>query len=141
MVASFSNFYGKTWVGFCLNVFILKLNERAKVFLKNGTRDFQTSPTFERSAYFMWQSVKVSNVFKTLTLKKISWKTKTFFKNLEYCFLVGTTKIEITSFPFKSALSEANVKTNRLETTKWTYHKEWSFGSNYFIFLENLFQF
>ena len=67
---------------------------------------------------FMWKSVKVSNVFNTLTLKKISWKTKTFFKNLRYCFLVETTKIENTSFPFKSALSEANVKTNRLETTK-----------------------
>ena len=46
-----------------------------------------------------------------------------------------------TSFSFKTALSEANVKTNRMTTTKWTYHKEWRFASNYFIFLENLFQF
>ena len=90
---------------------------------------------------FMWQSVKVSNVFNTLTLKQIFWKTKTFFKKLEYRFLVETTKIENTSFPFKTALSEANVKTNRMATTKWTYHKEWSFASKYFIFLENLFQF
>ena len=89
----------------------------------------------------MWQSVKVSNVFNTLTLKQIFWKTKTFFKKLEYRFLVEATKIEITPFPFKTALSEANVKTNRMATTKWTYHKEWSFASNYFIFLENLFQF
>ena len=56
-------------------------------------------------------------------------------------FLAETTKIENTSFPFKTALSEANVKTNRMATTKWTYHKEWSFAINYFIFLENLFQF
>ena len=90
---------------------------------------------------FMWQSVKVSNVFNTLTLKQIFWKTKTFFKKLEYRFLVEATKIENTSFPFKTALSEANVKTNRMATTKWTYHKEWSFTSNYFIFLENFFQF
>ena len=89
----------------------------------------------------MWQLVKVSNVFNTLTLKEIFWKTKTFFKKLEYGFLVETTKIENTSFPFKTALSEANVKTNRMATTKWTYHKEWSFASNYLIFLENLFQF
>ena len=87
----------------------------------------------------MWQSVKVSNVFNTLTLKQIFWKTKTFFKKLEYRFLVEATKIENTSFPFKTALS-ANVKTNRIATTKRTYHKEWSCASNYFIFLENLFQ-
>ena len=33
----------------------------------------------------------------------------------------------------KAAISEANVKTNRMASTKWTYHKERSFGSNYFI--------
>ena len=66
---------------------------------------------------------------------------KTFFKKLEYRFLVETTDIEDTSFPFKTALSEANVQTNRMTTTKWTYHKERSFASNYFIFLESLLQF
>ena len=43
---------------------------------------------------------------------------KTFFKKLEYRFLVETTKIENTSFPFKTTLSEANVKKNRMATTK-----------------------
>ena len=66
---------------------------------------------------------------------------KTFFKNLEYGFIVETIKFESRSFPFKTASSEANVKTNRMETTKWTCHEEWSFASNDFIFLENLFQF
>ena len=66
---------------------------------------------------------------------------KTFFKKLEDRILVETTKIENISFPFKTALSETNVKTNGMATTKWTYHKEWSFASNSFIFLENLFQF
>ena len=42
---------------------------------------------------------------------------KTFFKKLEYRFLVETTKIENT-FPFKTALLEANVKTNSMATTK-----------------------
>ena len=55
---------------------------------------------------------------------------KTFFKKLEYRFAVETTKIENTSFPFKTALPEVNVKTNRMATTKWTYHKEWIFASN-----------
>ena len=60
MVAPFSRFYGKVWVGFYLNTgkklfrrgFILKPTERAKILLKNGTRDFQNSPPFERSACF-----------------------------------------------------------------------------------------
>ena len=90
---------------------------------------------------FMWQSVKVLNVFNLVTLIQIFWKMKTFFKKLEYRFLVETTKIESTLFSFKISLSEANVKTNKMVTTKWTYKKEWSFASNYFIFLENLFQF
>ena len=40
---------------------------------------------------------------------------KTFFKKLEYRFLVQSTNIESTSFPHKTALPEANVKTNRIE--------------------------
>ena len=39
---------------------------------------------------------------------------ETFFKKLEYFFLVEATKIENTSFPFKTTLSEANIKTNRM---------------------------
>ena len=78
--------------------------------------------------------MEILNVFNTLTLIQTFWKTKTFFKKLEYHFLVETTKIENTSFPFKTALSEANAKTNRMATTKWTYHKVWSFASNHFIF-------
>ena len=80
-------------------------------------------------------------LFNTLTLKQILWKKKTFFKKLEYSFLVETTNIENTSFPFKTALREANVKTNRMTTTKLVYHKEWSFASNYFIFWKICFSF
>ena len=83
----------------------------------------------------MWQSVKDSNVFNTLTLKQIFRKAKTIFKKLEYCFLVETTQIENISFPSKTGLSEANVKKNRMATTKWTYHKKWGFASNYSFFL------
>ena len=72
--------------------------------------------------------------FHTLTLKQIFWKTKTFFKKLKYCFLVESTKIENASFPYKSAISKANDKTNKVVATKWTYHKERSFASNCFIF-------
>ena len=68
-------------------------------------------------------------------------KTKTLFIKLEYRFLVETIKIQNRLFSFKTSLLEANVKTNRMATSKWTYHKEWIFATNYFIFLENLFQF
>ena len=66
---------------------------------------------------------------------------KTFFKKLEDNFLVERTKIKKASFPYKTAISEANVKTNRMVTTKWAYHRERSFASSYFIFLKVLFQF
>ena len=40
--------------------------------LKNGTRDFQNSPPFERSMHvFMWQSLEISIVFSILSLKQI----------------------------------------------------------------------
>ena len=78
----------------------------------------------------MSQSVDVLNYFNTSILKQIFWKTKIFFKKLEYCFLVESTKIENASFPYKTAISVANVKANRMVTTKWTYHKKRSFSSN-----------
>ena len=80
-------------------------------------------------------------VFNTLTLEQIFCKTKTFFTKLEYSNLVESTKIENATFPYRTALSEAYVKTNGMRSTKWTYHKEQSFASNYFIFLKILFQF
>ena len=106
MIPTFSKFYGKIWVCFCLNT---------------GKRIF----------------LEVSN---TLTLKQIFWKTKTFFKKLEYYFLHESTKIENASFPYKTVMSEANVQTNRMEGTKWTYHKERSFASNCFFLKKVLFQ-
>ena len=58
---------------------------------------------------------------------------------MEYHFLVESTKTENTTFPYKTALSEANDQTNRLESKKWTNRKERSFAINYFLFSENLF--
>ena len=70
----------------------------------------------------MWQLVDILNVVNTLNLKQIFWKTKTFFKKLEYCFSVENTKIENASFPYKTTISEAIFKTNRMVSTKWTYY-------------------
>ena len=136
MVASFSNFY-LSWIlsehskTLFLRVFTSKPAERAQVLLNNGTKDFQNSPPFERS-----------NIFNTLTLKQILWKTKTFFKKTGVPFFstVETTEIENT-FQFKTALSETNAKASRMAPTKWTYHEKWRFANNYVNFLENIFQF
>ena len=71
----------------------------------------------------MRQSVEILNDVNTSTFKQIFWKTKTFFKKLEYRFLDESTKIENASFPYKSVMSETNFKTNRMLSAKLTYHK------------------
>ena len=53
--------------------------------------------------------------FNALNLKQIFWKTQALFSNLEYHFLVETTKTENATIPYKTALSEANVKTKKGE--------------------------
>ena len=47
---------------------------------------------------FIRQSMKFFNVFTTLTLLQIFWKTKIFFKKLEDCFLVETTRLKTHHF-------------------------------------------
>ena len=117
-----------------LRLFILKPTERAWILLKRGTRDFQNSPLYERSACFYVTISKRFKRFSYINFNSNFLKNKNLFQKLEYRFLVETTKIENKLFPFKTALSEASVKTNRIVTPKWIYHKEWSFASNCFIF-------
>ena len=54
---------------------------------------------------------------------------ETNFLENKYRFLVERTKIEKASFQYKTAISEVNKNTNRMVTTKWTYHRERSFAS------------
>ena len=70
-----------------------------------------------------------------------SEKRKHILKNWSTVFLVESTKIDSITIPYKTALSEANIKTNRMGTTKLTYYKEQSFAFNNFPFLKILFQF
>ena len=62
--------------------------------------------------------MEILNDFNTSTMKQSFWKTETFFEKLEYPFLVERTKIENVSFPYKTAISEANAITNRMVSTK-----------------------
>ena len=71
-----------------LRVFILKPTERAWVLLKNGTRDFQNSPPFERSACFY---VTISESFKRFQ-----------YFNFETNFLENENLFQKTGVPFFS---------------------------------------
>ena len=62
---------------------------------------------------------------------------KTIFTKLEYRLLTEIAKIESITYPYKTALSEANFKTNRMGSSKWTYHKKRSFANYYFVTSEH----
>ena len=145
---SFHQLLGKIWVRFRLNtgkhfaleVFVLKPQERAWTLLNTNLGIYKIALRLRDRHVFMWQPLEILNVFTTLFLKLIFWKTKTFFEKLEYRFLVQTTNTESAIFPHKTAQLEANVKTNRKGGEKWTYHKGRSFSSNNYIFLKVLCQ-
>ena len=70
--------------------------KRTYVPLKNVLGTFKIALGLGDRYVFMWQSLGILNVFTTLTLKQIFWKTKTFLKKLQYRFLVqSTTNISI----------------------------------------------
>ena len=103
----------------CLRGFILKPTERRYFLLKNGTSDFQYSPLFERSAY---SYVTISGNFERFhyfNFKTAFLENKNFFKKLEYRFSVESAKIKNATFSYKPALSEANIKTNGMGSTKY----------------------
>ena len=77
-------------------------------------------------------------MLKPFFLKKAT-KKPWIFKKLEYRFSFENTGIENAAFPSKTVLSKANVKTNRIRSTKWTYEREMGFAPDYFIFSKVLF--
>ena len=150
MVAPFSKFYGKIWVSFCLNTgkgcflevsFSSQQKERHRFFYKTVLGIFKIALRLKDRHVFMWRLVKISNIFSALTLKQIFQKTKTFFKNLKYRYLVERTTIVNASFPYEAAISKANVKKNRMVTTKLTYHKGEVLPATISFFGKKLFQF
>ena len=48
--------------------------------------------------------------------------TEDFQKCSKYRFLFESTTIDSTTFSYKTAFSKANIETNRMGSTKWTYH-------------------
>ena len=86
--------------------------------LKSGTRDFHNSPPVERSACFYVIINGIFSRFQYFSFGTNFLENENFFKNLEYSFLIQSTKIKNASFPYKTAISEADVKTNRMMSTK-----------------------
>ena len=116
--------------------------ERTQVFLKRSTKDFRNSLPFQRLERFYVTNIEDFERFQCFNFKTNLGKNKTAFsKNWSYHFLVGSTRMESTLFPYGTVTSEADVKTNRMRSTKWNYHTERSVSSNYSILLKNLFQF
>ena len=102
--------------------------------------DFQNNP-LERSASFYVTISGNFERFQCFNFETDFLENENPFQKNGVPILVESTKIENVSFAYKTAISETNVKINRMMSTKWTYHKERSFASNYFIFLKILFQF
>ena len=83
MVAPFSKFYGKIWVSFCLNTgkhFFLEGS------LKNGYRDFQNSPPFERSACFYVTISENFEHFQYFNFEKDFLENENFFQKTGVLF-------------------------------------------------------
>ena len=103
---SFQKVYGKIWVGFVLTLenafsqsFHFEANRKSIDSPKKTVLGiFKITLRLRDRHVFMWQSLEILTDFNILTLKQIFWKTKTFFKRLDYRFSVESTKIENASF-------------------------------------------
>ena len=98
MVAPSSKFYGKIWVGFCLNTekqffvtsFILNPTKTAYVIFKKSAWDIQNIPPLEKSAwfyvtitgnferfqYFNLETNFMENLFQKAVVPLFRWKCK-----------------------------------------------------------------
>ena len=75
--------------------------------------------------------------FQYSNFKKDFLENENLFPRTEVPFLVESTRIENASFPYKTAISKARVKTDRMVSTKWTYYRERSFAlCQYLLFLK-----
>ena len=84
---------------------------------------------FERFQYFNFET-------------KLFWKNVNLFQKTGVPFLVESTKIDNRTFPYKLLCLKPMLRQIEWgKGTKWTYHKELSFASNYLLFSKVLFQF
>ena len=121
-IASLDNFYGKMWIGFCLNtgkrLFVevsFSGHQKDYRFLwKIVPGIFKISFCLRDQHVFTWQSLKILNVFITLTLKQVLWKTKHFFRKLESRFLLAIFLYKTSLLKTKSGVRNWRSTKNRI---------------------------
>ena len=104
-----ASFNSKIWVSFGLNNgewFLLEVEvsdqlKEHRFFHKAALWIFKIAVRLRDQQVFMWRSVKTLNIFSTSNLKQIFQKTITFFKKLQYCFLVWGTRSKTHHFRTK----------------------------------------
>ena len=96
------------WVKHSFSLWLsLKPNRKSTDSSKRRYSAFSKCPSVWEIDMFL---LEIFTIFNILTLHQIFWITKNFFKKLEYVFLVESIKIENATLPYKTALSEANIK-------------------------------
>ena len=94
--------------------------------------NFETA--FRWSASFYLIIAGNFNVFNTVTLKQVFWKTNIFQKSGVQLFLLREHHDWKSNISLQNCTSTASVKTNRMGSAKGSYHKGRSFATNYFSF-------
>ena len=103
------------WVALCFFVEVSFSSQQKE----NSNKDFWNSIPFKISIYFYVTITGDLKHFLYFSLKQVFRRTNNCFKKLQYRFLVRITTTENAKFPFKIALSKANVKRKRMGNIKW----------------------
>ena len=97
--------------------FYFKANRKSISSSKSSTRYFQNSPPFDRSVCFYVTICENFECFQYFNFETDFLENEILFQKTGVTFLVESTKIENASFPYKTAIPEVNVKTNRMMIT------------------------
>ena len=99
---------------------LFTVNKGKSFFLEVSFKANRKSIGFSKKQYqeFSKSGDEILIVFNTLTLQQFLWIMKTFVKKLAHHFLVESTKTENALCPYKPVMSETNIKTNRMGSTK-----------------------
>ena len=114
-----------------LRGFISKPTERAQVFLKNSTMDFQNSPLFERSACFYVTITGNVERFQYFNFETHFLIRENFFQKKKWS---TTFQLKVRRLERQHYQTPLPMLRQRMRSTKWSYHKERSFARNQLVF-------
>ena len=102
-VAPFCNFYSIIWVGFTLtqeNAFSYRFNFKANRKGIGSPKKWYKAFLAFLTLTFFYVTVTGNFEFFQYFNFEIFWKTKTFLKKLQHCFVVENTMIESVTYPY-----------------------------------------